>query len=203
MELYNKLRSVPEKYTKTIKAGRLKGMTDIKPQWRNQVMTEVFGPCGFGWYPQNVHFEYVEKGEEIVCNCRLELVVKVDGETSAPIPATGGSKISTVESRGTYVSDEAEKMAYTDALSVAMKMLGVAADIYMGMSPTKYSESPKEVDKTVDKNAPKKKLTAKIKAAMKEYVSKGEVEAVAKQLETYEYTDADKAEILGLNKLNY
>ena len=35
-----------------------------------------------------------------------------------------------MESKGAYVSDECYKMALTDALSVAMKALGVAADVY-------------------------------------------------------------------------
>jgi hypothetical protein len=39
-----------------------------------------------------------------------------------------------------YNSDEAEKMAMTDALSVAMKAIGVAGDIYLGID----SYSPKE-----------------------------------------------------------
>ena len=41
LELYNKLKSVPQEYLKTIQAGRLKGMSDIKPQWRIQQLTEV------------------------------------------------------------------------------------------------------------------------------------------------------------------
>ena len=36
------------------------------------------------------------------------------------------------ESKGPYFSDEAFKMSLTDALSVAMKMLGVGANIYSG-----------------------------------------------------------------------
>ena len=36
------------------------------------------------------------------------------------------------EKAGLHVSDECFKMATTDALSVALKMLGVAADIYAG-----------------------------------------------------------------------
>ena len=35
---------------KTIGGGRLKGMTDINPQWRFQAATDVFGPCGIGWW---------------------------------------------------------------------------------------------------------------------------------------------------------
>jgi hypothetical protein len=44
------------------------------------------------------------------------------------------------ESAGLHTSDEAYKMATTDALSVAMKQLGVAADIYLGHNnESKYS----------------------------------------------------------------
>ena len=34
---------------KTIGGGRLKGMTDVNPQWRYKAMTEAYGPCGIGW----------------------------------------------------------------------------------------------------------------------------------------------------------
>ena len=44
------------------------------------------------------------------------------------------------KSKVLYMSDEAYKMAETDALSVAMKQIGVAADIYMGMfNGSKYT----------------------------------------------------------------
>lgn len=132
LKIYNSLKSVPPDFLKTITAGRLKGMSDIKPQWRIQKLTEVLGPVGFGWKLQNVSFEYVTLANEIVCNCRLEFLYKHDGEWSEPIPGTGGSKFATVESKGVYVSDEAEKMAMTDAISVATKFLGLASDVYMG-----------------------------------------------------------------------
>ena len=52
------------------------------------------------------------------------------------------------ESKGLYSSDEGYKMAVTDALSVAMKSLGVAADIYAGKwDGSKYAdakEAPQE-----------------------------------------------------------
>ena len=54
MELYNKFRAVPEGAKKTIKGGRLNGMTDINPMWRIKKLTEVFGPVGFGWYTEVV-----------------------------------------------------------------------------------------------------------------------------------------------------
>lgn len=138
LKIYNSLKTPPKEALRTIGAGRLKGMTDIKPQWRILAMTEQFGTCGIGWKYDSVQFEYKECGQEIVCNCRLNLYIKVDGEWSAPIMGTGGSKFSTMERNGQYVSDEAEKMAMTDALSVAMKAIGVAGDIYLGYSDSKY-----------------------------------------------------------------
>lgn len=132
LSLYNSLKEVPKEYLKTIQAGRLKGMSDIKPQWRIMKLTEVFGSCGIGWKIQNLKFSYEKIENEIVCNCSLEFLFKYKNEWSEPIPAIGGNKIATMERNGLYVSDEAEKMAYTDAISVACKMIGVAGDIYMG-----------------------------------------------------------------------
>ena len=49
LEIYNKLKEVPEEAQKKITGGRLNGMTDIKPMWRIEKLTEVFGICGIGW----------------------------------------------------------------------------------------------------------------------------------------------------------
>lgn len=48
----------------------------------------------------------------------------------------------TAEKEGLHTNDEAYKMALTDALSVAMKAIGVGADVYLGRSPTKYASPP-------------------------------------------------------------
>ena len=118
---------------KTIQAGRLKDKTDINPQWRYQAMTEAFGFCGVGWYYEIVNL-WIEDGanDERMAFCKINLFVKIDGEWSQPIPGIGGSMLVASEKNGMHNSDEAYKMATTDALSVAMKMLGVGADIYSG-----------------------------------------------------------------------
>ena len=69
-------------------------------------------------------------GSEVKAYCNIDLFIKVNGEWSDAIQGTGGSSEVTMESKGAYVSDECYKMALTDALSVAMKALGVAADVY-------------------------------------------------------------------------
>ena len=61
--------------------------------------------------------------------CNINLFVKVEGEWSDAIPGTGGSQFVSQTRNGPQVSDECWKMAYTDAISVAAKMLGVGADV--------------------------------------------------------------------------
>jgi hypothetical protein len=140
LAVWEKVRTVPREFMKTIQGGRLKGKTDISPVWRLRVLTELFGPAGFGWY-----YEIVDRGvrktsdEQVSAHVQINLYVKMAGEWSNPIPGLGGSMLMEKEKAGFYHSDECFKMALTDALSVACKALGVAADVYMGMMDTKNS----------------------------------------------------------------
>ena len=145
LRYYELLRKVPDYALKQIGAGRLKGMSDINPVYRIKAMTEAFGPCGIGW-KYVITKQWLETyGQEVKAFCNIDLFIKVDGEWSDAIPGTGGSSLVAVERSGLYVSDEAYKMALTDALSVAMKALGVAADVYyskdkVGQFDTKYEQ---------------------------------------------------------------
>lgn len=142
LSVYNKLRKVPPTALKTIGAGRLKGMSDVNPMFRIKILTEFFGVCGFGW-KYEVTRQWTETyGNEIKGFCNINLYVKMNGEWSEPIFGTGGSSFVTMERSGAYVNDEVFKMALTDALSVAMKSLGVAADVYFSKDAdlgTKYA----------------------------------------------------------------
>lgn len=145
LRFYEQLRQVPPYALKEIGAGRLKGMSDINPVYRIKAMTEAFGPCGIGW-KYVITKQWLETyGQEVKAFCNIDLFIKVDGEWSDAIPGTGGSSLVAMERSGAYVSDEAYKMALTDALSVAMKSLGVAADVYyskdkVGQFDTKYEQ---------------------------------------------------------------
>ena len=145
LRFYEQLRQVPPYALKQIGAGRLKGMSDINPLYRVKAMTDAFGPCGIGW-KYVITKQWLETyGQEVKAFCNIDLFIKVDGEWSDAIPGTGGSSLVAVERSGLYVSDEAYKMALTDALSVAMKALGVAADVYyskdkVGQFDTKYEQ---------------------------------------------------------------
>jgi hypothetical protein len=147
MTHWNAMCRPPDEALKTIKEGRLQGMSDINPQWRCKAMTEHFGPCGIGW-KFRVTKQWIEEGVKKECPVRcafvnLELYFKHEGDWSEPVPGTGGSMLVASEKYGPHTSDEAYKMATTDALSTAMKMVGVAADIYMGMHDgSKYLTPP-------------------------------------------------------------
>jgi hypothetical protein len=145
------MKDVPKQAQKAIKAGRLKGMTDISPQWRYHVMTQTFGPIGIGW-KFTIDRQWLEDGSygQSCAFTEISLYVKHEGAWSDAIPGTGGSAFIAKETKTNwdtkvkedflYTSDEAYKMSLTDALSVAMKMLGVGAVIYSaGNDYSKYS----------------------------------------------------------------
>lgn len=145
LELYNKVRSVPKEAQRTIQAGRLQGFTDINPMWRIQTLTEQFGVCGIGWKPE-IAKQWLEPYEngEVVAFCDINLYIKQDGVWSDAIPGTGGAKFVAKETSKMYVDDEAYKKAYTDAISVACKMLGIGADVYWSEGskyPTQQAEN--------------------------------------------------------------
>lgn len=143
-EYWNKMKRPPASALKPISGGRMNGKTDINPQWRYQAMTETFGPIGFGW-TYAIDRQWTEKGADgdMMAFCNISVRVCVDGAWSQPVPGTGGSALIQSEKSGLRSNDEAFKMALTDALSVALKMFGVAADIYAGLwDGSKYKTEP-------------------------------------------------------------
>jgi len=146
MKLWNALCQPPADALKRITGGRLNGKTDINPMWRIKAMTEQFGPCGNGWGYEIIKV-WMEPGAdgEIAAFAHVEVWVAGYGSR---IPGIGGSMFVANEKAGPYTSDEAYKMAVTDALSVALKNLGVAADIYLGRwDGSKYVKTDVDVPK--------------------------------------------------------
>ena len=184
MRFYDELRAVPNDALKKISGGRLNGMSNINPMWRLRRMTEVFGPCGLGW-KYEITDKRIENGTdgEVVAVVDVAVFIRDDNEWSAPIPGTGGSLLVAKESKGLRTSDEAFKMALTDALGVAMKALGVAADVYFNEDPTKYDrEDPTAhsllvigrrieqlVTKKINEGTDLREILAKLKISEKQF----------------------------------
>lgn len=153
MEIYQRFRAVPMEAQKTITGGRLSGMTDINPMWRIKCLTEQFGPSGVGWAVDNVVYtkERMESGETAAF-CTLDLRIKTDEGWSQAIHGIGGSMLVAKEKAGLRLDDEAYKKAYTDAMSVACKALGIGADIYWSKDATKYtSPVPQQTNISCDR----------------------------------------------------
>lgn len=142
MSIYNSLCTPPNDALKPIGFGNLKGKSDINPQWRYEAITNQFGPCGTGWkFTIDAHWiQPVSTGETMVY-VMISFYYK-QGETwSEPIPAYGGDFLVKKDKNGIHGNDEAMKMAVTDALGTAMKMIGVAADVYRGLIANGASDS--------------------------------------------------------------
>ena len=154
MDIYNKFRVVPAEAKKTIAAGKLKGFTDVNPMWRIKMLTEQFGPCGIGWYTE-IADRLIEKGQDgkEAAFMEIKLYVKYGEEWSKPIVGVGGSMFVNVFKGSPETSDEAFKMAYTDAISIACKALGMAADVYFEKDRTKYGTLEDELP---EQDKPKK-----------------------------------------------
>ena len=140
--IYEQARECPNEALKEIKGGKLQGKSDINPMWRIKKLTELFGPAGIGWKAP-ITQKWTEKGAggEVAAFVDIELYVKQDGKWSEAIQGTGGSMLVTTEKGKLVTNDEAFKMAYTDAISVACKALGFAADVYWNNDATKYTQN--------------------------------------------------------------
>lgn len=142
LHIYNAAREVPLEAQKQFNNGRFSG-TDINPMWRIKKLTELFGPCGIGWY-----YEVISERSErltddtLIAVVDLNLYIKHDGEWSKPIFGTGGNQLASKTESGVSTSDEGYKMALTDALSVACKALGIGANVYFQKDTTKYTAKP-------------------------------------------------------------
>jgi len=160
MKHWNSFNQPPVTALKKIEAGRMKGKSDINPQWRYKAMTEEFGTVGVGWkFTIDKMWTETAANNEVMAFVNVSVFVKEDGQWSDAIPGTGGSTLIVSEKNGMYNDDDAFKKATTDALSTAMKLLGVAADIYMGVwDGAKYRETSEPVQNKVKSTPDRAKL---------------------------------------------
>jgi hypothetical protein len=138
---YENLASPPADAVKQITGGKLKGFSDINPQWRYEALTQEFGLCGVGWKFEvsNTWTEPIPATQELMIFVQVNLYVKEGDQWSEPIPGFGGDFLIIKDKNGIHGNDEGYKMAITDALGSAAKVIGVAADIYRGRMESKYS----------------------------------------------------------------
>ena len=141
LHIYKQVQSVPEDAQKPFESSWGKTLTEINGMWRIQKLTELFGPCGEGWFTEVTRQERVDFPNGEVCvftDINLYLKDTKTGRWSKPIRGTGGNRLVLKNADGLFIDDEAYKKAYTDALGIACKALGFGADIYWGRNDSKY-----------------------------------------------------------------
>lgn len=133
LNIWNAVKQVPPNFLKPIGFGKLKGKSDINPQWRLMAMTQAFGAVGHGWTYRIIRLwsETAPDGS-VMCFAEVAVKTKLDGQWGEEFSGIGGSNTIEKNKNGLVANDDGYKMAVTDALSVAFKAVGVAADIYLG-----------------------------------------------------------------------
>ena len=133
LKIWNDIKRPPSSVLKKIDFGYLKGKSDINPQWRLMAMTQAFGVVGHGWTYRIVRTWSETGGDgQVMAFSEVAVKTKLNGEWGEEFFGTGGSTIVDLSKGNLKSNDEGYKMATTDALSVAFKAVGVAADIYLG-----------------------------------------------------------------------
>jgi hypothetical protein len=130
-ELWDRLGKTDPKHTKGFKrAGGFSG-TAIKPIYSYRRMTEEYGPCGVGWGVGEPSFQVVPGPEgEVLVYCTVSIW---HGDRANLVFGVGGDKAVGKNKYGLSADDEAFKKAFTDAVTNALKLIGVGADVHMGL----------------------------------------------------------------------
>lgn len=164
--LWDTLGKTDPKHTKGFtRGGGFKG-TAIKPIWSYRRMTEEFGACGVGWGVGEPTFQVVAgpEGEQLVyCTASIW-----HGTRENLVFGVGGDKAVGKNKFGLVTDDEAFKKAYTDAITNALKMIGVGADVHMGLyDDNKYVNTMREEFAEPANDAPKRVVGTNPKTGMR------------------------------------
>lgn len=137
-----KYRVPPDDAMKPTQLGSRK-FTSITPQWRVDVLNQVFGPYGSGWSIDVGEPDWrVQETQCVFVRVRINYEVLIGGEEVKGTTGwhTGGTPINRL--------DEAIKQAETDALGKAASYLGIGAAIYRGeFDGDKYTAAPPPMDR--------------------------------------------------------
>ena len=150
----------PQDALKPIEAGRLKGKSDINPQWRIQALTEQYGICGVGWAYEIKEKEYVDvpaTGEKMVF-ITVHLFIRDwnypdEYKWIGNAIGIGGDFVVKREKEGLHANDEGLAMALTDAIGKAAKVFGIANNVYRGKFETKYEKQSERAKKKDEANS--------------------------------------------------
>lgn len=197
-EWFMKNANPPQDALKPITAGRLKGKSDINPQWRIQALTEQYGICGVGWAYEIKEKEYVDvpaTGEKLVF-ITVHLFIRDwnypdEYKWIGNAIGIGGDFVVKREKEGLHTNDEALAMALTDAIGKAAKVFGIANNVYRGKFETKYQrqEQTEPAESKMKSNATEKQIgTIKTLASRKKII----LESILQHYKVEKFEDMTK-----------
>lgn len=138
-DIWNRFEKTDPAHTKPFqRGGGFKG-TAINGTYIAKRLTAEFGPCGKGW-KFVIEDERIEDGHSLkngdkakVHIIRGHLDYMLDGVTYSTSPQFGQTMLVDENKYGTFTDEEAPKKSVTDCISKCAVLLGVGADIHLGL----------------------------------------------------------------------
>jgi len=142
LALFEYLRTPDPAYTKQFKrSGGFSG-TAINPTWIAARMTAAFGPCGLGWGIEIEDERYVEghvldpqTGTKAIVHVLRVAVWYIPPKTTTKcvVRHFGQTTFVGKNQHGLFTDEEAPKKSLTDGFTKAASLIGVAADVHLGL----------------------------------------------------------------------
>lgn len=176
LKLWSDVEKTDPSHTKQFTRGGGFSGTAINATYVMKRLTEQFGPCGVGWR-MVIEDDRMEEGHTLkdgsICKIHVvrgHLEYVLDGEWRSTGPQFGQTTfVGQYQSSGTYTDEEAPKKSITDCMTKCAVMLGVCADIHLGLfDDNKYVNNRREeVEKKSASMAKQDKDLERISAALK------------------------------------
>jgi hypothetical protein len=138
LEMWEGLQTTDFSATKKFNRGGGFSGTAINPTWVSKKLTETFGPCGIGWGVSIDDERFVEgswitdRDRTVVHILLVSLWYIFDGEKRT-ISHYGQTTFVGSNKYGVYTDEEAPKKSLTDGMTKCASMLGIGADVHLGM----------------------------------------------------------------------
>lgn len=137
-DIWNRFEKTDPAHTKQFNRGGFKG-TALNGTYIVKKLTAEFGPCGKGWRFV-MEEERIEEGHALKSGDKTKVHIirghieyKLDGEWYSTSPQFGQTMLVDENKNGTFTDEEAPKKSITDCISKCAVLLGIGADIHLGM----------------------------------------------------------------------
>lgn len=159
-EMWNRLEKTDPSHTKQFSGkGGFKG-TAINGTYILKRLTEEFGPCGKGWkfVMDDERYEdghVLKSGDKAKVHIvRGHLYYMLDGVWYSTSPQFGQTMLVSEDSRGTHTDEEAPKKSITDCISKCAVLIGIGADVHLGLFDDNKYVNQRRKEEAEDGNAP-------------------------------------------------